>query len=115
MIPHIAQRGHSFKGAGMYYLHDKQADTSERVLWTLTRNLPTQDAQLAFDCMAYTDIELKQHREAEGKAGRKQSAGSVFSYSLSWHPDEQPDRLEMQRAAEITLVRLGLFEHEAVL
>ena len=115
MIPHIAQRGHSFKGAGMYYLHDKQANTSERVGWTLTRNLPTQDAEMALKCMAFMDIEAKRQREESGSVGRKQTAGNVFAYSLSWHPDQQPDSTEMRRAAEVSLARLGLWEHQAVL
>lgn len=115
MIPHIAQRGHSFKGAGMYYLHDKQASTSERVGWTLTRNLPTQDAEMALKCMAVMDIEAKRQREESGRVGRKQTAGNVFAYSLSWHPDQQPDAAEMRRAAEVSLARLGLWEHQAVL
>ncbi len=54
MIPHIAQRGHSFKGAGAYYLHDKKSDTAERVLWTQTYNLPTQNPELALRVMAHT-------------------------------------------------------------
>jgi hypothetical protein len=115
MIPHIAQRGHSFKGAGLYYLHDKQADTSERVAWTVTRNLPTQDAEMALKCMTVMDIEAKRQREESGRVGRKQTAGNVFAYSLSWHPDQQPDAAEMRRAAEVSLARLGLWEHQAVL
>ena len=44
MIPDIAKRGASFKGALAYYLHDKKLEgeherfTSERVAWTETRN-----------------------------------------------------------------------------
>jgi Relaxase/Mobilisation nuclease domain len=115
MIPHIAQRGHSFKGAGMYYLHDKHASTSERVGWTVTRNLPTQDAEMALKCMAYMDVQARREREESGRVGRKQTAGNVFAYSLSWHPDQQPDAAEMRRAAEVSLARLGLWEHQAVL
>jgi Relaxase/Mobilisation nuclease domain len=115
MIPHIAQRGHSFKGAGMYYLHDKQANTSERVAWTLTRNLPTERADVALKCMAFMDVQARREREESGRVGRKQTAGNVFAYSLSWHPDQQPDAVEMRRAAEVSLARLGLWEHQAVL
>ncbi len=43
MIPRIADRGHSFKGAGLYYLHDKKAKTKERVAWTHTHNVGTND------------------------------------------------------------------------
>lgn len=34
MVPRIAKRRQSFKGAGLYYLHDKGAMTAERVTWT---------------------------------------------------------------------------------
>ena len=46
MIAQIAARGTSFKGAGLYYLHDKKADTSERVAWTQTRNIPVSYTHL---------------------------------------------------------------------
>ena len=36
MIAKLAARGTSFKGAGNYYLHDKDAQTSERVVWIET-------------------------------------------------------------------------------
>lgn len=39
MVPYITDRGHSFKGAGLYYLHDKGEQTNERVAWTHTVNL----------------------------------------------------------------------------
>ena len=42
MVPRIAQRGYSFKGAGLYYLHDKGAMTSERVGITLALNVTSR-------------------------------------------------------------------------
>jgi hypothetical protein len=48
-------------------------------------------------------------------AGRSQQAGSVFSYSLAWHTEQQPDTATMQTAAHATLAVLGLTEHEAVI
>jgi hypothetical protein len=39
----------------------------------------------------------------------------VFAYSLSWHPDQQPDVDEMRKSTEISLARLGLLDHQAVL
>ncbi|MBB4375253.1 hypothetical protein GGD63_008102 [Bradyrhizobium sp. cir1] len=45
MVPKVAGKGRSFMGAGMYYLHDKKAETSERVAFTYTVNLPTRDPE----------------------------------------------------------------------
>ena len=42
MVPRIAQRGYSFMGAGLYYLHDKGAMTSERVGITLALNVTSR-------------------------------------------------------------------------
>ena len=47
MVPKVAGKGRSFMGAGMYYLHDKKAETSERVAFTHTVNLPTRDPDKA--------------------------------------------------------------------
>jgi len=47
MVPKVAKSGASFKGAALYYLHDKQANTNERVAFTQTVNLPTNDPDRA--------------------------------------------------------------------
>lgn len=119
MIPRVARRGHSFKGAGQYYLHDKQADTAERVAFTYTRNLPTANPQLALHMMIFTATHSADLKEASGikaeAGGRQQSAGSVYSYSLSWHTEQEPDKAAMIAAANTTLERLGLSEHQVLI
>ena len=116
MIPRIARRGHSFVGAGLYYLHDKEADTSERVAFTETVNLPMEDAEKALRFMAYSAscAEAKKQTAGISTTGARQTGGAVYSYSLSWHPAQQPDREEMLRCAAQTLRVLGLENHEAV-
>ena len=57
MVPDIAKKGHSFNGAFAYYLHDKGADTAERVDWTETRNLMTDDPQAAKQVMIATALQ----------------------------------------------------------
>jgi hypothetical protein len=53
MVPAITEGGRSFKGAALYYLHDKRKPgeaerlTSERVAWTHTLNLATDDPDRA--------------------------------------------------------------------
>ncbi len=116
MVPRISKRGYSFVGAAKYYLHDKKADTDERVAWTYTHNIPTDNPEKAFGWMAYTAMNaerLKQNADVS-KVGRKSSAGAVYSYSLAWHPEQSPERETMQDAAMEVLEHLGLVEHEAV-
>jgi hypothetical protein len=117
MVPRIAKRGQSFKGAGLYYLHDKGAMTAERVEWAHTLNLPTSDPEKAMRCMAWTDKHADELKQAHGGslAGREATAGNVYTYSLSWHGEQSPDKGAMLSAATETLARLGLSEHQAVI
>ena len=87
MVPNVAARGYSFKGAGLYYLHDKEAQTDERVGWSYTHNIPTDDPQKAMKWMAYTSINANKLKQEAGisTTGRKVTTGSVYSFSLAWH------------------------------
>lgn len=115
MIPRIS-RGSSHIAAGKYYLHDVDASTKERVDWTYTVNVPTDDPEQALRFMAFTAMNADQLKNSAGvsKAGRK-AERTVYTYSLSWHPEEQPEKQEMIDAALETLAVLDLSEREAVL
>ncbi|WP_152048834.1 relaxase/mobilization nuclease domain-containing protein [Aureimonas psammosilenae] len=124
MVPNVAKTGTSFKGAALYYLHDKrehwEADrlTSDRVAWTSIRNMPTDDPELAWRIMAATAMDQDRLKaEAGVKASGRKSANSVYSYSLAWHPDEKRNlsRSEMLRAADETLRVLGATGHQAMI
>lgn len=117
MIPRVSIRGHSFKGAGQYYLHDKEADTSERVGWTQTHNLPTQDAEKAMKVMAFTAMHSDQLKRNAGVklTGRKNKLGEVYAFSLGWNPEQEPSKEEMLQSSYDTLDKLGLSEHQAVM
>ncbi|MCP9237907.1 relaxase/mobilization nuclease domain-containing protein [Lewinella sp. JB7] len=122
MITRVAQRGYSHTGAGKYYLHDKRGDgekvrtSNKRVDWTHTHNLPTQDPKRAMRWMAYTSMNADVLKEKSGGArcGRKATLGSVYSFSLAWHPDQTPEREEMEKASFSALEYLGLKDHQAV-
>jgi len=116
VIPRITPGGTSFKGAAQYYLHDKGATTRERVAWTHTENLLTDDPAKAWKVMAWTAKEAERLKEASGQraTGRKLTK-PVFAYSLSWHPEQQPGKAELLAAARKSLDRLGLAEHESVI
>lgn len=116
MVPKIAGKGTSFKGAGLYYLHDKKAATAARVAFTRTENLPTDNAELALRYMAYTAMRQEELKAASGcaRTGRKLTQ-SVYTYSLSWAPGEKPAREEMIEAGRETLKALGLDHHETLM
>lgn len=125
MVPDIASTGRSFNGAFAYYLHDKRQEgqeahpqTAERVAWTETRNLPTDDPDLARRVMAHTAMRADDLKAAAGikNTGRKSSA-HVYAYSLAWHPDEagKLGQLEMLRAVDGSLKALGAEGHQAVI
>lgn len=103
MVPKLHAKGRSFRGAALYLLHDKgRAKSSDRVAWTETRNLATDNPQHAWKIMASTALDqarLKNHAGVKN-TGRK-SADSVLHMTLSWHPEEKPglSKDEMMRAA----------------
>ena len=116
MIPRVAKAGKSFKGAAAYYLHDKQASTSDRVGWTETLNLSTDDPEQAWKQMAQTAMNADHLKQAAGiKATGRKSTNSVYAYSLSWHPDQHPTREDMAAAAKESLKVLKLDDRQAIL
>jgi hypothetical protein len=116
MIPRVAKAGRSFKGAGAYYLHDKgHRSTDKRVLFTHTENLPTRDPEKALKCMAWTAMHAEQLKLKSGwKLTGRKGEFPVYSYSLAWHPDQDPTKEQMIDAARESLKILGLDKHEAL-
>lgn len=115
MIPRVAQSGRSFKGAARYYLHDKKADTSDRVAFAETINLPTEDPRRAVAHMIDTASHATELKQAAGvKSGRKLEK-PVYSYSLAWHPTEAPTKAEQIAAARETIAALGLADRQALI
>ena len=114
MVPKVTQGGSSFKGAFRYYLHDKGANTSDRIEWVHTENLRTSDPAKAWKAMAYTAKAQERLKEASGQArtGRKLER-PVFAFSLAWHPEQSPDKAHMLATARQAIDMLGLGEHEA--
>jgi hypothetical protein len=116
MVPRIGGQGSSFKGAAAYYLHDKEADTSERVAFTYSHNLSTDDPEMAWRWMAKTALDAERLKAASGADMRgAKSAKPVFTFSLSWHPDEEPDDAHMVETMERALENLGLRDHQALM
>lgn len=114
----IAAKGHSFKGAFAYYLHDKGAQTAERVAWTETRNLAHDDPAYAQSVMIATARQAEALKKAAGvKSTGRKAAGAVHAYSISWHPEKEtiPDRAGMVAIANETLKLLKADHLQAVI
>ena len=75
----IAAKGHSFKGAFAYYLHDKGAQTAERVAWAETRNLAHDDPAYAQSVMIATARQAAAMKKAAGVAATGRKAGGRFT------------------------------------
>jgi len=122
MVPAITAGGRSFRGAALYYLHDKRQPgeaerlTSGRVAWVETVNLPTGDPERAWRIMAHTALAQAELKAAAGiKATGRKLSKPVFAYSIAWHPGERPTKAEMIEAARASIAAQGLEEHQAII
>jgi hypothetical protein len=122
MVPAITAGGRSFRGAFLYYAHDKRRVgeavrfTTDRVAWVETANLPTGDPERAWRIMAHTALAQAELKSAAGtKATGRKLKHPVFAYSLAWHPGEKPAKAEMMEAARSSLEEQGLEEHQAII
>ncbi|UYV12397.1 MAG: relaxase/mobilization nuclease domain-containing protein [Phycisphaera sp.] len=118
MINVVTEHGSSFKGLMAYLLHDVGSrDSSERVAFTHTHNLATDDAEQAWKVMVAT---AKSQADLKASAGIKntgrRSHKTVTHYVLSWHPSEYETltREEMINAATQSLRYLGVDEGERI-
>lgn len=116
MIPRVGEGGSSFKGAGLYYLHDKDAATSERVAFTHTLNLHTDNPETALKVMAWTAMHQNDLKRSAGvKATGRKLEKPVYTFSLSWAPDEKISKEEMIAAAKDSLKAIGMDDREVLL
>ncbi len=122
MVPAIAAGGRSFKGAVLYYTHDKRRKgeavrlTTDRVAWVETVNLPTGDPERAWRIMAHTAMMADEIKAAAGiKATGRKLKNPVFAYSIAWHPGERPAKAEQIEAARASIEAQGLEGHQAII
>lgn len=117
MVPKLHPKGASFAGAAAYLLHDKdRADTSERVEWTATRNLVSDNPHVAWRVMVATALDQNRLKEQAGIAntGRK-SSKHVLHLTLSWHPEQNPTKEQMLEAADGALGALKASDRQALI
>ena len=125
MIVCIEVNGGSFRGAGLYYLHDKAADhsidkhlkpkTDERVWFTETRNCLSVDPDRALEEMWRTaEDQAYLKKQAGVKRGGRVCESPTKTISLSWHKDDRPTPEHMVEAADAFLKHMGWDAHQAV-
>lgn len=125
MIIRIQANGGSFRGAGLYYLHDKSDDptlenhlkpkSDERVWFTDTRNCLSMDPGRALEEMWLTAEDqayLKMH--AGVKRGGRVCEDPVKTLSMSWHKDDRPTPEHMVEAADALMKHMGWNAHQAI-
>ncbi len=93
-------RGTSFKGALQYVLHDKGADTTERVGFIELRNLATDQPHGAWrEMMALSDAADDLKKRAGVKATGRKMTKPVYAFTLNWHEADRPDADHMRQTA----------------
>jgi len=114
MFVSVASTG-SFVSSGQYFVG--RSHINERVEWTATRNLLTDDPHKSLKVLAYTSLHADELKHAHGvkPTGRKARVPPGLVVTLSWHPKHNPDQREMKIAADGVLKRLGLQDHEALI
>lgn len=115
MVPKVTSAGRSFKGAARYYLHDRKADTSDRVAFAETLNLPTDDAHRAVAHMIDTATHANELKKSAGLKGGRPLQKPVYTFSLAWHPSETPSAADQLTAAREALQALGMHDRQAVI
>jgi hypothetical protein len=117
MVPKLFRSGKSFKKLALYLLHDAgKAETSQRLRWTHTLNLASDDPGLAVDEMLWTYRGadwLK--RQAGIPPGGRRLEHPVRHFSLNWHPSETPSREQMIEAVQSFFKHMGWEGHQAIL
>lgn len=115
MITRI-KTGGSFKGAGLYYLHDKGTlDTAERVAWTHTVNTLHDDPEKALTEMRWTAYEQDYLKQLSGnKLSGRPTEKPVMTVALSWAKDQEPSQAHMVSTGKEFLHFMGWQDHQAL-
>ncbi len=109
-------RGTSFKAALVYVLHDKDAQTSERVGFVEMHNLATDDPHRAWrEMKALCDAANDLKKRSGVKATERKLTRPVYGFTLNWHEADKPDAAHMRETAFDALRALGMENCQAVI
>jgi hypothetical protein len=116
MIIKLHKAGRSFKGVCRYLTHDAKADTAERVAWTGTINLASDDVASAVNEMLWTFRSADAlKREAGISTGGSKLEKPVRHFSLSWAHGEAPSREHIVETVHAYMKHMGWSDRQAVL
>ena len=139
MIAQVHRSGKSFRSAAEYCLGDKVPERNEdekqerrkpqegdpswkneiksdRVAWTQTLNLATDNPYKAARMMAATVSYAPSLKQESGiKSGGRELAKPVYHFTLSWKEGERPGRNEMVSAIRSSLRTLHVEDRQALL
>src|SRR6202022_4583726 len=93
----------SFGALAHYLVHGRAGDEAERVAWTASRNLGTDDPELAAYLMRATAAQSMRVEKP------------VYHLSISFDPTDVVTPEQMQEAADRMLRALDLSEHQTVM
>ena len=99
----VSSSGKSFRALAAYLASGRTGEERDRVAWSVARNLPTSQPELAATFMRATAAQSAKVEKP------------VYHVVLSFDPADMPDRAAMERVADKVLDRLGLAEHQAVI
>lgn len=99
----VSSKSRSFESLGKYLVNAKDGDEQDRVAWSASRNLPTDDPELAARIMRAT-------------ASQNVRVGQpVYHLTISFDPGDAVDRAAMERIADRVITTLGLQEHQVLI
>lgn len=120
MIPRL-KSGRSFKGAGLYYLHDKRLAgeqerlTRQRVAWTYTLNTLESDPEAVLAEMRHTARHQQLLKQMSGnRLDGRPIDQAVTTIALAWSPAQSPDKAQMIETGQSFLRHMGWHEHQAL-
>jgi hypothetical protein len=96
-------QGRGFQGLQAYLLAGKDGQARDRVAWIASRNLPSDDPELAARVMRATARESTRVEKP------------VYHLTISLPPDQQLEQAEILAVANRTLEDLGLQEHQVLI
>lgn len=99
----VSSSGKSFRALAAYLANGRSGQQQDRVAWIASRNLPTDNPELAAAFMRATATQSDR------------VVKPVYHVALSFDPHDPVDRAAMERVADRLLDRLGLAEHQAII
>jgi len=117
------ENGRSFKGAELYYLHDKRLRgeeerfSKERVAWTYAVNTLEEDPEHVLAEMRRTSFDQPYLKMVSGnRVDGSPTLKPVYTVALSWSPDmPAPSKQQMIEGGQSYLQHMGWQEHQALM